>query len=187
MAGNRQSTTMLRSELTGAIAHSYAPPFGFFNRVGPGSRRLLGRLHTGSDSKASNAARHQLPDAPSLPAATRGRQSGCRSKSTGCRHSECNAMTLRGGWVVEFFALAATSRGGVVAIDCSLWQIRSAPLESACHREDRAPQECAPSARWSAILQGPGDERRTRSYCFSPTCWSQPKRKTPPLHRRAAS
>ena len=116
---------------------------------------------------ASNAASRHPPDAPSLPAATRGRP--VRESFSAYQRLKCNEMTLRGGWVVEFVALAATSRGGVGCANGSpLWPIRPVELKSACHREDRALQECTPSARWSAIRQGPGDETRTRSYFFRP-------------------
>ena len=52
---------------------------------------------------------------------------------------KCNEMTLRGGWVVEFVALAATSRRAVGCANGSpLWSIRSEEIKSAGHREDRA-------------------------------------------------
>ena len=55
---------------------------------------------------------------------------------------KCNEMTLRGGWVVEFFALAATSRG------------RKKVGPGACFITRSLPYSRPPGAR-GALLQSP--------------------------------
>jgi hypothetical protein len=78
------------------------------------------------------------------------------------------AMTLRGGEGVEFFAWAATGKGRRDSASDD-GAIRATPIRIRhFHRENKPPQECAPSARWSAIRQVPDHKKLRPVALFSP-------------------